>query len=128
MKKLIFLFLVLALASACSSTKTTALRHIETTVDSDSLQHQIIIIDVAFEHWYSSHFSPAQDRSNEYYQSMNRLGTLNWNQYYNSGRYNRIINNYLNYETGTDYGIEVNRKLYWYFKYLESEFKIPLLR
>jgi hypothetical protein len=128
MKKLIFLFLVLALASACSSTKTTALRHIETTVDSDSLQHQIIIIDVAFEHWYFSHFSPAQDRSNEYYQSMNRLGTLNWNQYYNSGRYNRIINNYLNYETGTDYGIEVNRKLYWYFKYLESEFKIPLLR
>ena len=39
-----------------------------------------------------------------------------------------IHNNYLNYETGTDYGIEVNRKLYWYFKYLESEFKIPLLR
>ena len=49
MKNLIFLFLAFALATACSSTKTTTLRNIETTVDNDSLQHQIIIMDVAFD-------------------------------------------------------------------------------
>lgn len=128
MKKLIFLFLAFALATACSSSKTTTVRNIENTVENDSLQHQIIIMDVAFDRWYFTHFSPAQDRSNEQYQSLNRLGTLNWNQHYNSGRYSRVITNYLNYDNGLDYGIEVNRKLYWYFKYLESELKIPLLR
>jgi hypothetical protein len=44
------------------------------------------------------------------------------------GRYNRIIGSYINWNPTTDYGIEINRRLYWYFVYYEETFRIRLLR
>ncbi|MBV2245636.1 MAG: hypothetical protein KUL83_00600, partial [Lentimicrobium sp.] len=73
-------------------------------------------------------FSQAQDRSNSYYRSMNNLAVSNWNHYYNTNRYNRVINNHIAYNPAVDYGIEVNRRLYWYFKYIEESYRVPLLR
>jgi len=73
-------------------------------------------------------FNPGLDRSNEYYRSKNSLAASTWNSYYNSGRYRRAISSDIPYNPSVDYGIEVNRKLYWYFKYIEENYKVPLLR
>lgn len=130
MKKLIIAVFAVSLALAC--TPSRKLQKTEADVAeidvSDSVEHQIIIIDPEFERWYLSRYNQALDRSNELYASMNRIGAMNWNQYFNTGRYARVITNYLQYQPGTDYGLEVNRRLYWYFKYIEERFRIPLLR
>ncbi len=50
----------------------------------------------------------------------------NWNDYYRKGKYIEIIDSYINYQLQMDYGIEVNRKLYWYFKYVSENYKVRL--
>jgi len=93
----------------------------------DSTEYEIRIIDPQFDQWYIINYSPAKDYSKEYYRSKNFVGVTNWNNYYTSGRYNRIIISLLDYRPDVDYGIDVDRKLYWYFRYIESECGIPLL-
>ena len=50
----------------------------------------------------------------------------NWNDYYRSGRYSLIIESLIDYQPDVDYGIEVDRELYWYFMYISSTYKIRL--
>ncbi|GAB1403257.1 hypothetical protein MASR1M74_04350 [Lentimicrobium sp.] len=132
MKKFAIALLLLAsfagLWSCKSTQKSTATKEVETSVQIDSTDYDIVIMDNKFDRWYLTRFSPAQDRSNTYYQSMNNLAVSNWNHYYNTNRYNWVINNLISYNPSADYGIEVNRKLYWYFKFIEETYRIPLLR
>ncbi|MDX9905480.1 MAG: DUF6146 family protein [Bacteroidales bacterium] len=123
MKKAVILFITVITAAACTSVKNTGSIDLNT---SDSTVYEITIIDNQFDNWYLMNFSPAEDRSNEYYRSMNNLAVSNWNQYYNSGRYKRVIDSYIDYWPTVDYGIELNRKLYWYFKYIEESSGIRL--
>ncbi|HOX77537.1 MAG TPA: DUF6146 family protein [Bacteroidales bacterium] len=123
MKKAVILFITVITAAACTSVKNAGSIDLDT---SDSTVYEITIIDNQFDNWYLMNFSPAGDRSNEYYRSMNNLAVSNWNQYYNSGRYKRVIDSYIDYWPTVDYGMEVNRKLYWYFKYIEESSGIRL--
>ncbi|MDY0344555.1 MAG: DUF6146 family protein [Lentimicrobium sp.] len=114
---------------SCKSThETIKSEGAETSVQIDSTEYGVIIMDNNFDRWYLTRFSQAQDRSNSYYRSMNNLAVSNWNHYFNTNRYNRVINNYIAYNPSEDYGIEVNRKLYWYFKFIEESYRVPLLR
>ncbi|MDD4598791.1 MAG: DUF6146 family protein [Lentimicrobiaceae bacterium] len=132
MKKLLTAILFMAMFIgfwSCKSTReTTTAEGVETSVQIDSTDYDIIIMDNNFDRWYLTRFSQAQDRSNSYYRSMNNLAVSNWNHYYNTNRYNRVINNHIAYNPAVDYGIEVNRRLYWYFKYIEESYRVPLLR
>jgi hypothetical protein len=92
----------------------------------DSTEYEIIIIDPQFDNWYLLNYSPAKDYSKEYYQSKNLVGVANWNYYYRSGQYTRVIESFIDYQPNVDYGIEVERKLYWYFKYVVTTYKIRL--
>lgn len=128
MKKFVFPIFVLLLAWSCSPSHKTAVSDRNPTIKSDSTEYEITIIDPAFEQWYLMNFSPAKDYSNEFYRSKNQTGVLNWNDYYNRGKFNRVIENFIPYDNSVDYGIEVNRKLFWYFKYTEEKFRIRLMQ
>jgi hypothetical protein len=94
--------------------------------DKDTTQYQVIIIDPGFDQWYLTNFTEAKDRSNEYYRYKNMVAVINWNNNYNTGRYGRVIESYIDYRPNIDYGLDVNRKIYWYFKYVDSVFGIYL--
>jgi hypothetical protein len=128
MKKLLFPVFILLLAWSCSSMQKTESSDKHSVIISDSTEYEITIIDPEFDLWYLLNYSEAKDRTNEYYRSKNQVGVINWNDYYNRGRYQRVIENYIYFDNSIDYGIEVNRKLYWYFKYAEDKFKIRLLQ
>ena len=127
MKKLLFPVFILLLACSCSSTHKASSSDKHSVIITDSTEYEITIIDNQFDNWYLLNYSQAKDHSNEYYRSKNQTGVGNWNNYYNRVRYHRVIENYIFYDNSIDYGIEVNRKLYWYFKYIEAEFRIRLL-
>lgn len=54
------------------------------------------------------------------------MAVENRNYYYRTGKYGKIIVSDIDYRPGVDYGIDVNHKLYWYFSYIKSEYRIYL--
>jgi len=129
MKKLVLLGLVIIVVYGCSSPKKSFVS--EKTagrVAIDSTEYEITIIDPDFDRWYIGHYSPALERTNEYYRSMNSQGVINWNQYFTRNRYSTVIGSYISYNPSVDYGLEVNRRLYWYFRFIEENYRIRLLR
>ena len=124
-----YLFGIMALLIwACSSVKPTAKTSASLIKNSqDSTEYDIVILDPQFDQWYLTNYNPAKDFSLDYYRSKNLIAVANWNNYYRSGRYTREIDSSIDYQPNIDYGIEVNRKLFWYFKYLEDNYRIRLL-
>lgn len=128
MKTILALILsVLLLASCATQRKTTSNPGIKEVINSDSTEYSIIILDPEFDHWYLTRYSTAMDRSNDVYRMFNRTAVMNWNDYYIRDKYRNIIENHLDYDYNTDYGIDVNRKLYWYFRFIEERYRIRLL-
>lgn len=126
MKNYIFFMLAGLLCWSCFPTSTRSM-HSVGVKEVDSTSYELIIIDPGFETWYDMNFSPAKDRSNEAYQMYNHKASLNWNHFFTTGRHSQYIDSYINYENQLDYGIELNRKLYWYFRYIEEISGLKLL-
>jgi len=120
-------FLVMIIWS-CNPQKHAFSSASERKIITDSTEYRIIIIDNDFDTWFLTHATPARDYSNDYYRQWNQIGVSNWNDYFMHDRYHQVISDYINYNSTVDYGIEVNRKLYWYFKYVEEKYGVPVLR
>ena len=149
MKKIFLQLVILALiifgaASSCTSSKkainTTDKGKIEVSDDekavfqqqvndtvkiaSDSTEYEIIIIDPGFNTWLVSIARPEGFYSQSYLENRNRILVTNWNQRamqpfnFNPNLYEMQIN----YNYNTDYGYEVNYKLYNYFIYFQRKY------
>ncbi len=125
-----FIFGIVALMiMACSTSKEvrkTSASLVPGT--SDSLGYEIRVLDPQFDHWYLTNYSAAKDRTNDFYRENNLRAVGTWNDYFRTGRYMRFIDTSIDYHPDVDYGIEVNRILYWYFVYVQEQYKIPLVR
>ncbi len=126
--KLGYLIGILAFSAwACSPVKDVAKTSATLAQQSqDSTEYEIMIIDPHFDLWYQLNYSEAKDRSQEYYRGKNLVAVSNWNNYARSGSHSEVIDSEINYQPGIDYGVEINRKLYWYFKYVQSNYKVRL--
>ena len=91
----------------------------------DSLEYEIIIIDAGFETYLNSISQPANFYSQQFYEGKNKFYVTEWNvRAKNPMRYdNSIYENEINYDSNTDYGLDVNYKLYNYFKFVEHKYK-----
>ncbi len=128
MKQLFISLVVCTIAWSCTTSQKDITTKNNTLVKSDSTEYEITIIDPGFDQWYMMRYSPANDMSNEIYKIKNLFAVSNWNDYFNRGKYSRVINSYIHYNSFTDYGIDVNRKLYWYFVYIEETSRISLFK
>ena len=127
MRMRLFLGMTVLFFWACSPVREVSRTSaILTQSSQDSTEYEVIINDPDFDQWYIINYSPAKDYSDEYYRGKNLVAVVNWNEYYRTGKYSGFIECYLDYRPDIDYGIEVNRKLFWYFKYLQETFKIRL--
>ena len=127
MKLNLFFGIMALLVWACSPAREASKTSATLIKNSkDSTEYDILIIDTHFDQWYLLNYNPAKDYSNEYYRSKNMIAVINWNDYYRSGKYSRVIDSYIDYQSSIDYGIEVNRKLFWYFKFVIETYKISL--
>jgi hypothetical protein len=96
------------------------------TVSVDSVEYQLIILDPAFDTWLEG--KPSKNfYSNNYYIQKNRLYVYEWNLRYTSENSNGLYDNYIDYNPEVDYGIDINYRLYYYFKYFEETNHIKLL-
>ncbi|CAM3372627.1 DUF6146 domain-containing protein [Zobellia roscoffensis] len=141
MKKLYFLlgiisFFTLCIVSSCKTTKETvsisedekaAFQQKEgdtITIADDSTEYEIIIIEPGFNFWLQSIAKPRNFYSQSYMENRNQVFVTNYNQRvaqpmrFNPSLYEQQIN----YEPHTDYGYEVNYKLYNYFIYFQRKY------
>ena len=126
----------LAMASSCTSTKKVVevsenermafeQKEADTVkIASDSTEYEIIIIDPGFNTWLLSIAKPEGYYSQSYLENRNQILVTNWNQRamqpmrYDGNLYEMQIN----YDNNTDYGYEVNYKLYNYFVYFQRKY------
>ncbi len=131
--KPLFYLLSIALFIACGSysnttSKTTITKEDPVIIANKALEYEIIIIDIGFTSYLLSVARPMSYHSQTYLQNKNRIYVAVWNsraqnaQTYNSSIYGNVIE----YEPNVDYGLEVNYKLYWYFKFAEQKYKMRL--
>jgi hypothetical protein len=127
MKLGFFIGIIALMVWACSPVKEVSKTSATLTKNSkDTTEYEVIIVDIGFDTWYLTNYSESKDRSNEYYRYKDMVAVMNWNNYYHLGRYDRVIDSYIDYRPDIDYGIELNRKLFWYFKYVKTEYGINL--
>lgn len=112
---------------ACSPVKEATKTAASLTRDQqDTTEYELVVIDPGFDQWYLTNYSEARDHLNEYYREMDQVAVASWNNDYRTGRNSRIIDSYIDYQPNIDYGIDVNRKLFWYFKYVKTTYGIRL--
>ena len=96
------------------------------TIAADSLEYRLIVLDPGFETWLITK-PPMNFYSNDYYNMKNRLYVSEWNLRYMTLNQTGLYDNYIDYNPGIDYGIEINYKLYYYFRYFEETNHLTLL-
>lgn len=130
MKTLFYYVAIGLFVAACSSTTKTAtkegnLEQEVVRIANDSLEYEIIIMDIGFETYLNTIAKPMNFYSQEYYETKNRFYVTEWNiRAQNPLRYRSdIYENQIAYDFNVDYGLEVNYKLYNYFKFVEHKYR-----
>lgn len=97
------------------------------TVTVDSVEYQLLIFDTAFDAWLATKPS-AKFYSQSYYESWNRQYVMEWNMRHMSqtGR-GPIYETRIDYDSKVDYGLDLNYRLYYYFKYFEETNRVKLI-
>ena len=129
MKHLLILLGILLFAIACSTQKgVVQLKSNEREeMVEDSLEYELETFDGKFESWYIMQKSPAQYRSQQYYESWNQQYVSAWNSKTMSSKNYSFFEPIIGYEPGVDYGFELNHELFYYFQYVENILKVKIM-
>lgn len=134
MKKIIPFIVLLILIASCKSynnnqtinngNESGLVDNDTVSISSDETDYEIIIIEPGFNVWLSSRARPRGFHSQQWLESRNALLVQAWNQrnlqpsVYDPNLYELRID----YDTRTDYGYDVNYKLYNYFLYFQLKY------
>lgn len=128
MKNLVFLIVLIIFIPACALftvKERNAVKVVQDTDATDSTEYELVVFDQGFETWLL--MQPSQQHSVEYFKSKNTMYVSEWNyRYQSSARYGGQYESYLDYDYFIDYGLEFERRLYYYFKYFEESNGVSL--
>ena len=128
MKKLKYFTLLVLFLSACalfSPRSSQEAADLQIQSDSDSTEYELVVFDQGFETWLL--MQPSQEHSLAYYKNKNRMYVSEWNyRYMNPRRYRGNYESHLDYDPFIEYGLEFERRLYYYFKYFEETNRVRL--
>jgi hypothetical protein len=117
---ILFFALVFSFSDAFSQGDKAGNKQAADTISADSIEYELIVIDPGFDTWLYTK-PPMKFYTQEYYATMNRLYVSEWNYRYTTLKNHGEYDSYIDYEPETDYGLELNYKLYYYFKYFEEK-------
>ncbi|SNR70042.1 hypothetical protein SAMN06265371_10941 [Lutibacter agarilyticus] len=131
MKNLFFYITIGFLIVSCGSTSKTTVKNDTNLpegavrIANDSLEYEIIIFDIGYETYLKTIAKPEWYYSQEFLEIKNKFYVTEWNiRVNNPFKYNPdIYENRIDYDFNTNYGLEVNYKLYNYFKFVEYKYK-----
>ena len=89
--------------------------------------YELIVLDPGFDTWFAITWSPAKDRSVQYYALWNQQYVSAWNYKATNPHTSILFDSIIMYDSTVDYGMEVERKLYYYFRWVDTKLGIPIL-
>lgn len=92
----------------------------------DSTEYELIIFDNDFESWFITSQKPRWYHENSYYRTKINFYATDWNLRVLQNMHREPYEYEINVDPNVDYGIDINWKLFWYFKYLEETLGIKL--
>jgi len=113
--------------TASQSVLTPPSENIIVSQDEEEEEYEVVVFDPGFENWFATTWNPARDRSVDYYSYWNNLYASAWNYKATRPHYSQFFTNVIQYEPTIDYGIEVERTLYYYFRWVDTKLGIPIL-
>ncbi len=134
MKYIIGTAISLILLFACNSSKDIAKntsiisnpKNDTIRIANDELEYEVVIIDAGFNSWLASYGKPRGYYSQAYLEARNLDWVNAWNMNFYSGRRSDFYQSTIDYQSGIDYGYEVNYLLYNYLVYFQTTNKIKL--
>jgi hypothetical protein len=119
------LFISLAIVQLQAQGDTLRFEHAEDA--SDSVEYELIVMDLGYESFLLT--QPHMEYySQHYYEMWNSRYVMEWN--YRHGQplvYGDIYETYIDYRDDIDYGLELNYRLYYYFRFFEQKNGVDLL-
>jgi hypothetical protein len=129
MKKFVYIVCVILFAiqfSVSGQKKSTSDKAKAESAASDSVEYELIVFDPGFDTWLAT--KPSKEfYSDQYYEDKNRLYVPEWNYRFMTSQDQDLYGWYIDYDNNIDYGLDLNYKLYYYFKYFEEVNKIQLV-
>ena len=123
----VFSFVVI-LFSACATQKSAATaKNVEVSQDEEKETYELVVFDPEFESWFTFHSHSTDIRSLEYYKNWNRQYVSDWNSRAMSSRDLRNFNTTLSFDPDEIDDLEVQRKLFYYFQFVERHLKMKIL-
>lgn len=129
-QNILVLAILTLIVYACGSSpiKNEVNKEKPVVIANDSLEYEIIIIDIGFNQYLNGVALPRGYYSQKYMESRNFAWVITWNQRaQNPTRHNpNIYENIINYEAQIDYGYEVNYLLFNYFLFAQQKYNMNL--
>lgn len=126
MKTILYFFFAMFMIWSCGSSKNSAQKTTKNEgvvrIANDTLQYEITIIDNGFLTYLISIAKPMSYYSVEFLETKNQFYVSEWNNRFRNGYKPSLYENLIDYDNNIHYGLEVNYKLYNYFKFVESQY------
>ncbi len=129
MKWIFFIVVLGFFVFACSSQKNAVQvnKSDSEIVAEDSIEYDVEMFDTKFDNWYQFYNTPANYRSQAYYENWNRQYVNAWNALCANPTRKWNFEPVVGYNPTEDYGFELNHKLFYYFMYVENVLKLRIL-
>lgn len=93
--------------------------------EADSTEYEIIVIDPGFESWFITNRKPVWYYEQSYLETWNLRYVSAWNEKVMSRRYQQAypdnpFDERIDYRPQINYGLDLNYKLFHYFKFIEE--------
>lgn len=100
---------------------------IDLSQNEEGEEYELVVLDPGFDNWYVTAWNQAKDRSVDYYSFWNYRYVTEWNYKATRPQTAQFFTSSIHYDPTVDYGIEVERKLYYYFRWVDTKLGIPIL-
>ena len=127
MKRIILLGFIVSLSMTRLAAQPDSLRIETGQAAGDSVEYELIVLDPGFESFLQ--MQPSMDYySQQYYEHWNYRYVTEWNNRHNQPlQYGDLYETYIDYRDGINYGLELNYRLFYYFRFFEKEHGVKLL-
>ena len=102
------------------------LKFVADTTEVDPVEYELIIFEIGFDNYLVSQ-PPKEFYAQHYYRNWNRQYAIEWNNRYRVGPRQELFLWEIDYDYFTDYGIELEYKLYYFFLFFEDKYNLTLV-
>ena len=112
--------------TASGQTNPVGLEQQADTTEEGEPEYELIVMEPGYESYLVTQ-PPMEHYSESYYSLWNERYVTAWNIRFHSGPRKELFENEISYDPFIDYGIELEYKLYHFFRFFEKRYNIVLV-